>query len=414
MNILHINQSDKLGGAGLAAWRLHRALVRAGHDSAILAGQVATDSPNAVALDRTAGNGIWERNLRRVTTRIGLNFVHILSTWNIRSHPCLLRAHIVHCHNLHSADGGYFNYLALPRLARVKPHVITLHDQWLLTGHCAYSGNCSRWQRNCGNCPDLTLYPACHRDATRLEIRLKSWAIHNAGMSLICPSRWMQRCVQQSRLRNHPCYHVPYCIDVGRFRPDSTADVTQRKAQAGGKLVVLVPADCLLLPRKGAKHTAAALQALPERLRRKTELLLFGRPCVVPAGFTGRHMGWLQTEDERVAAYASADVLFFPSIEDNLPLVLMEALACALPQVVFNTGGIADLVVDGKTGILVKTGDTDALTSGLVRILEDLELRLQMAMASRKHACETFAESVVLPAMMAVYEQTLSNWRKGL
>lgn len=70
---------------------------------------------------------------------------------------------ILHLHNLH---GGYFDLRQLPRLSQTLPTFITLHDTWLLSGHCAYSNGCQRWQIGCGHCPDLTLYPATPRDAT--------------------------------------------------------------------------------------------------------------------------------------------------------------------------------------------------------------------------------------------------------
>ncbi len=73
------------------------------------------------------------------------------------------RPQIVHAHNLH---GNYFDLRALPALCQAAPLVLTLHDAWLLAGHCAHSMGCERWRTGCGNCPDLGVYPAVRRDAT--------------------------------------------------------------------------------------------------------------------------------------------------------------------------------------------------------------------------------------------------------
>src|SRR4030095_8523730 len=82
-------------------------------------------------------------------------------TWNLLNltpEPPL----IVHGHNLHS---DYFDLRALPWLSNKVPVVLSLHDAWLLSGHCAHSFDCDRWRIGCGDCPDLTIYPALRRDA---------------------------------------------------------------------------------------------------------------------------------------------------------------------------------------------------------------------------------------------------------
>jgi len=70
---------------------------------------------------------------------------------------------IVHAHNLH---GGYFDLRVLPWLSRQVPVILTLHDAWLLAGHCAHSFDCQRWKSGCGQCPNLSIPPVAKRDAT--------------------------------------------------------------------------------------------------------------------------------------------------------------------------------------------------------------------------------------------------------
>src|SRR3990172_6801419 len=61
----------------------------------------------------------------------------------------------LHLHNLH---GGYFDLRALPALTARVPAVLSLHDAWLLSGHCAHSFDCGRWETGCGECPALWIY----------------------------------------------------------------------------------------------------------------------------------------------------------------------------------------------------------------------------------------------------------------
>jgi hypothetical protein len=94
---------------------------------------------------------------------------------------------IVHCHNLH---GEYFDLHALDWLSARVPVVITMHDAWLLSGHCVHSLGCGRWETGCGKCPDDSLsrdQAGC--DRTQLEEKAQHlpvfptahWRHHAAG-----------------------------------------------------------------------------------------------------------------------------------------------------------------------------------------------------------------------------------------
>ena len=67
---------------------------------------------------------------------------------------------VLHLHNLH---GGYFDLRVLPELSAHQPTVVTMHDEWLYTGHCAYTLDSERWLEGCGSCPHLDSYPAARR-----------------------------------------------------------------------------------------------------------------------------------------------------------------------------------------------------------------------------------------------------------
>ena len=154
-NILHINQSDIAGGAAIPGYRLHQGLLAQGLDSRLLVGGVKTSS------DRVATVPISKRRLEnqlyRFTWRFGLNYLHLLGSFDIPKHSFYQEADILNFHNLHT---GYFNYLAIPSLTENKPAVFTLHDMWSFTGHCAYSYDCDRWKSGCGKCPYPDTYPA--------------------------------------------------------------------------------------------------------------------------------------------------------------------------------------------------------------------------------------------------------------
>ncbi|MCZ7547074.1 MAG: glycosyltransferase [Anaerolineae bacterium] len=172
---------------------------------------------------------------------------------------------IVHAHNLH---GDYFDLRALPWLSEQTPVVLTLHDAWLLSGHCAHAFACTRWETGCGQCPDLTIPPAIARDATAFNWRRKRRVYARSRLYVATPSRWLMDRVARSMLAPAiaEARVIPNGVDLTVFAP---ADRRAARAALG-----LPPDDTTLLfmaqpenPWKDHATLRAALPRIAERLR---------------------------------------------------------------------------------------------------------------------------------------------------
>jgi hypothetical protein len=127
MNVLHINQSDIVGGAAIAGYRLHQGLLNQGIHSRLLVGAKIIDSAQAATVPRRY---LADRLLFPITKLLSLNSLNFLSTFDLIKHTFYQEVDILNFHNLH----GYFNYLTIPKLTENKPAVFTLHDMWSFTG----------------------------------------------------------------------------------------------------------------------------------------------------------------------------------------------------------------------------------------------------------------------------------------
>jgi hypothetical protein len=100
----------------------------------------------------------------------------------------------------------------------------------------------------------------------------------------------------------------------------------------------------------------------------------FGPPDVV-AQFPDlriRSLGYVHTDARMALAYAAADLFALPSIEDNLPNTLLEALGCGTPSLAFNIGGVPDAITDGKTGcVVMEIGDPAMLARAILTLTAD-------------------------------------------
>src|SRR5204862_7277113 len=96
---------------------------------------------------------------------------------------------------------------------------------------------------------------------------------------------------------------------------------------------------------------------------------------------------------------AAADVFALSSDSEALPLVLIGAMAVGTPVVTTDVGGVGDVVLDGRTGLLVPPRDPRALAAAIARVLDDAALAERL----RAEARQFVAEHCSLPAMVAAY-----------
>ncbi|TYQ24018.1 glycosyltransferase family 4 protein [Pseudanabaena sp. UWO310] len=407
MNILHINQSDIGGGAAIAAYRLHQSLLaKGGVSSKLLVGESLISDPR---IDIIRQNIHLNKQLFRFNGRLGLLYINILSTFNIPHHPFYQEADILNFHNLHGAN-SWFNYLAISKITQNKPTVFTLHDMWGFTGHCAYSYDCDRWKSGCGKCPYPNIYPSIYRDNTNLEWKLKNWVYSKSNLVIVAPSHWLAEQAQASMLGRFPIHHIPYGIDTDAYRPldrqlcKAVLDIPQDKK------VLLFGVTSLKDHRKGGDLLLKALQQLPQSLKSNIVLLTFGNSNEAFRSELGMpiiSLGYINSDRLKSIAYSAADLFILPTRADNLPLVLQESMSCGTPMVSFDIGGVRDIVRPSISGYLATPENTEDFGHGIVKLLEDDNLRLDMSKNCRAIALEEYPLHLQSERYTELYQQIL-------
>jgi glycosyltransferase involved in cell wall biosynthesis len=407
MKVLHINQSDMLGGASIAGYRLHDELKKSLIKSFLLVDSAKLDDYDIFLISRRR---YIEDFIGRLSFKLGLNYLHIFGSADITKTELFKSVDILNFHNLH---GGFFNYLAIPKLTQQKPAVFTLHDMWSFTGHCAYSFDCERWKTGCGNCPYLNTYPEIAYDNTALEWKLKRWVYSRSNLVIVTPSQWLADLARQSILNRFPIHHIPNGLDVNTYRP---LDPALGKASLGiplNKKILLFTAQAFKDYRKGYDLLISALQKIPASLSSDLVLMTMGegskdlsRVINIPI----IDLGYVSGDYLKALIYSTADIFVFPTRADNLPIVIQESMACGTPVVSFNLGGVPELVRHGKTGLLAKPGDPIDLAEKLVNLLEDNTLRNQMELNSREVAIADYSIRLQADRYMALYRQVIENF----
>jgi glycosyltransferase involved in cell wall biosynthesis len=107
--------------------------------------------------------------------------------------------------------------------------------------------------------------------------------------------------------------------------------------------------------------------------------------------------------------YSAADVFVVPSLQDNSPNTALEALACGLPMVAFDVGGLPDMVRNNCTGVLVEPGNSRALGSAIRKLLDDEGRRRQMSANCRRIAVEEYGMDVQARRYEELYTSLLGR-----
>jgi glycosyltransferase involved in cell wall biosynthesis len=250
-------------------------------------------------------------------------------------------------------------------------------------------------------------------DTTAFLWRVKERVYRRADMHIAAPSKWLVDMARRSPLlKRCQVHHIPYGIDTDTFHP-----IARQVARVG--LGIPVDANVVMIiaipggERKGAEYLLAALHKLQPVLRLWI-LVVGGRGVLngVPRGFSVREVGYVDSSEFMNLCYSSADVFILPTLADNLPLSLLEALAAGTPSVAFETGGVPDVVRHMETGYLCRYKDSEDLARG-IQTLMNASVMASMRSRCRDVATKEYAREVQARRYIEVYERAVNLRREA-
>jgi len=413
LNILHFSTSDSEGGSARSARRIHETLRRLGHASHMLVGTKASHDPDTATVHGGGVGRILDRLADEASDRLGLQYLWYPSKRRLAAHPWVRDAAIVQLYNTH---GGYLSHRLIPALARRAPVVWRLSDMWAMTGHCAYAGACGRWSTGCGHCPDLARYPAISIDTTALLWRIKRRIYAVARPTIVAPSRWLEGLARQSPIfEGCMIERIATGVDTSLYCPiDKAAARSVLGMPRNGKLLLFSAHNVDDDERKGRAAAVAALNQVAPR--EGLAIVLLGAGGTSWEGKLTHpiiRLGFLRDERLIAAAYAATDLAIVPSSVENLPNVILEAMACGTPTAAFDTGGVGDVVRHRETGWLAPQGDATRLALGIEHLLNDDAERGRLSRAGVALIRSDFTAEREAAAFLALYRRLIDE-RAGI
>ena len=423
MQVALISTTEGEGGAARAARRLHRALRVAGVESSLLVGRKASADPRVIEVHPTGipGAPFWPLLQQYLidSNRAGPWNTHFslgLPGMELDRHPAVRAADIIHLHWV----SGLLSAADVARLLALgKPVVWTMHDERAFTGGCHYTFECEGFASGCEVCPQLRQDPQ-HLPAALLADARSLWPPD--ALTIVTPSRWMADKVRRSALfRSAQIETIPNGLETGLFRPLPKSEARAALGLAPDTLALLFGADFGVERRKGFRELIAALQLClrDDAFRRRCEehrvtLLCFGHPGdeLKSLPMSVQALGYVRDDEALAKIYAASDLFLLPSLADNLPCTMLEALSCGTPVVAFATGGIPEGVEDSATGRLAPTGDVAQLARAILDLASDETTRGRMSLAARAVAESRYSLEVVAAQHLRLYERLLAQPRR--
>lgn len=379
--ILHINLLDNGGGAAIAAYRLHSAMLEHGLDSQMLViGKSRDDESVKTFYHNKAGMVFYKIKS------------YVLGEWNyikknnssystfwigspIKSLNIINDADVIY---LHWICKGVLNYRNISSLLKKGKKVIwVMHDMFPVTGGCHHAMGCERYKLECTDCPFWSRHS---RKASRQFLNKKRLVLED-NMYWVAPSKWLYNLSCQSpAINNERLFRIPNIIN-NSFHPIETRQSRDELGLEQNVKYILYGADGVINnPYKGLRYFVETLSILnqmisDEAITYEIKVLIFGasenEELKLKIPFETIFLGVIRDEKKMNSVYNAADLMVITSTAENYPLTVQESVCAGTSVAGFDVGGISDIVDCEEKGELVKPYDTNSLAEIVKKRIEN-------------------------------------------
>lgn len=414
MKVLILSTKDTSGGAARAAYRLHKGLQDTNVESEMIV-QTKFSNDNTVHALENQENRVFRR-LRRASDKLALKmYRYKKAEFSTQWFPDRVFSEIERMNpeiiNLHWVNRGFIKIETLSKIE--KPIVWTLHDMWPFTGGCHYSQTCQKYESSCGDCPQLGSNKEIDLSRRIWHRKVSAW--RDINLTVVTPSQWLASCAKASSLFNCSRVQViPNGIDTEVYKPFEKKYARDLLGLPQNKQLLLF---CSINARSAHRKGFHLLESALKELRwayppKQLDLVIVGETCSRRTqnlfGFTVHSLGRISSDSNLAAAYSSADAFVAPSLQDNLPNTVMEALACGTPSVAFNIGGMPDLIQHKINGFLAKPFNASEISSAITWVLEDKDRHNFLSINARKLVEQQFTYKIQADRYQDLFESLCS------
>lgn len=413
LRVLIVNTSEQTGGAAIAANRLMEALNAHGVKAKMLVRDKVTERITVVRLPHSPlekWRFVWERArvwMHNRLSRKNLWAMDIANTgYDITSLEEFQEANVIH---LHWVNQGFLSLKDIERiLASGKRIVWTMHDMWPMTAICHHSADCMHFTEHCHDC-FLLHHPAAKDLSYKVYEQKQEMMLHGRVTFVGC-SEWITDLARKSALlQGQRIVSIPNAIHSSVFHPMPQAEARKlHHLPQEGKLILFGSLK-VTDKNKGIDYLVEAIKLLEKAGKaQQIGIVVVGTQTDKVAQLFSLPIHTIPyiTDEHRMASlYSAVDAFVTPSLHENLPNVIAEAMSCGVPCVGFHVGGIPEMITHQEDGYVAHYKDADDLAQGIDYVLSDTHHQ-RLSEQARK-AAHRYHEDRVALQYIKEYERPL-------
>jgi hypothetical protein len=123
--------------------------------------------------------------------------------------------------------------------------------------------------------------------------------------------------------------------------------------------------------------------------------------------------GIIDSDEKLAMIYSAADIFILPSLEDNFPNTMLEAMSCGTPVIAFNIGGIPDLVKNGVTGFVAPENDLQTMAEQIIKLASNSQLRHNMSKKCHQIICDNHSLDIQANNYLNLYQDLLNSFNSS-
>ena len=414
MRVLIVNTSERTGGAAVAASRLMEALNNNGVKAKMLVRDKETDRLTVAAVPGQKWMQfyfLWERFV--VWLRLYFNRKHLFEVdiancgADVTQLPEFQEADVVH---LHWINQGMLSLKGIRKILNTgKPVVWTMHDIWPATAICHLTLDCRNFETQCAHCRLLPGSGSTNDLSTQIWKR-KQQMLNDRQITFVTCSQWLAGEAQKSALlKGQRVVSIPNPIDTHIYTPKDKQQARQRVGLPTEGRIILFASQRVTNRDKGMGYLLEACRLLAEQYPEKKEditvAILGGHAEEIEGQLPFRTcpLGYVNDEQRIVDIYNAADVFVLPSLSENLPNTIMEAMACGVPSVGFRIGGIPEEIDHQQNGYVADYCSSEDLARGIWWTLYEADHEAVRKACLQKVA-HNYSQQSVANRYLEVYE----------
>lgn len=419
MRVLIVNTSEKTGGAAVAAKRLMEALNNNGVKAKMLVRDKETDDIKVVGLGQGWSHQwqfLWERWCIFCHLHFSRRHLFEIDIANSGTDITRLRefkeADVIH---LHWINQGMLSLSVIKKiLGSGKPVVWTMHDIWPATAICHLTLGCNRFKTGCCACKYLPNGGSGNDLSAKIWKRKKT-VIGGGSISFVACSKWLAKEAKASALLGgQRIYSIPNPIDTRLFHQCDKAEARRTLGLPQDKRLILFVSQRVTNVNKGIDFLIRACEKLAEEMpqaRERVGIAVLGGHAEEVADrlpFQTFPLGYVSDERKIVEVYSAVDLFALPSLSENLPNTIMEAMACGVPCVGFNVGGIPEMIDHKRNGYVAEYKNADDLANGIRWILGEAD-REDLGREAVKKVLSNYSQTSVAIKYIEVYNSACAS-----